>query len=173
MANDNQEYFPSIRKVVGTSGSVGTQTGTTAPVGTNTTQIATTAFVLANQGDQDIPLTGTTITPVTGDIAFEGDRYLVNEDENTYGKFRLGSFYASLIAATKIGPFANLPTYFTVVYNEVNVGSYRSDFNGIRYTQDYSANYTDRSLVDKEYVDSVSGGGGGTPKALKLTSRKR
>jgi hypothetical protein len=30
---------------------------------------------------------------------------------------------------------------------------------GLEYAEDYSANFTDRSLVDKEYVDSVSGGG--------------
>jgi len=29
-----------------------------------------------------------------------------------------------------------------------------SDFKGIEYEQDYSPNYTNRSLVDKEYVDS-------------------
>jgi hypothetical protein len=31
---------------------------------------------------------------------------------------------------------------------------------GLEYYADYSANYTDRSLVDKAYVDSVAGGGG-------------
>lgn len=33
---------------------------------------------------------------------------------------------------------------------------------GLVYDADYSANYTDRSIVDKAYVDSTSGGGGGT-----------
>lgn len=37
-------------------------------------------------------------------------------------------------------------------------------FKGIEYTQDYKSNYTNRSLVDKEYVDTeianVGGGGG-------------
>lgn len=33
---------------------------------------------------------------------------------------------------------------------------------GLEYFLDYSANYTDRSLVDKAYVDSVAGGGGTT-----------
>jgi hypothetical protein len=33
--------------------------------------------------------------------------------------------------------------------------------NGIKYADDYSATFTDRSLVDKAYVDSQAGGGGG------------
>ena len=36
---------------------------------------------------------------------------------------------------------------------------------GIEYIADYSANYTNRSLVDKAYVDSVAGGGGFTNSA--------
>jgi len=35
-------------------------------------------------------------------------------------------------------------------------------FAGAQYDIDYSANYTDRSLVDKAYVDANSGGGNGT-----------
>jgi hypothetical protein len=34
-----------------------------------------------------------------------------------------------------------------------------ANFSGITYSEDYSANYTDRSLVDKAYVDSVAGSG--------------
>lgn len=34
-------------------------------------------------------------------------------------------------------------------------------FEGLTYGADYSANYTDRSLVDKEYVDNAVSGGGG------------
>lgn len=34
-------------------------------------------------------------------------------------------------------------------------------FAGIQYDRDYSSNYTSRSLVDKAYVLSVAGGGGG------------
>ena len=37
-------------------------------------------------------------------------------------------------------------------YDAVGAG-----FRGIEYTEDYSANYTNRSLVDKEYVDTVIG----------------
>jgi len=38
-------------------------------------------------------------------------------------------------------------------YSDINKIAYLSD-SGLFYTNDYSANYTDRSLVDKEYVDN-------------------
>ena len=38
----------------------------------------------------------------------------------------------------------------------------RTTATGIQYAADYSANFTDRSLVDKAYVDSQGGGGGPT-----------
>jgi hypothetical protein len=43
-------------------------------------------------------------------------------------------------------------------------------FNGITYDIDYSSNYTNRSLVDKQYVDLAvaSGGGGGVEPYLNL-----
>ena len=34
-----------------------------------------------------------------------------------------------------------------------------SGFRGVQYSTDYSANYTDRSLVDKGYVNSIIGVG--------------
>jgi hypothetical protein len=42
----------------------------------------------------------------------------------------------------------------------IEVGSDRTeaDFEGIKYTADYSANFTSRSLVDKGYVDGITGG---------------
>ena len=36
-------------------------------------------------------------------------------------------------------------------------------FQGLEYFEDYSANYTDRSLVDKAYVDSIISSGGTGP----------
>lgn len=40
---------------------------------------------------------------------------------------------------------------------------------GIVYTADYSANYTDRSLIDKQYVDKAAGGTGYTQYRATLT----
>jgi len=39
-------------------------------------------------------------------------------------------------------------------HDTVEVNSNNSTFSGITYSADYSANYTDRSLVDKSYVDT-------------------
>ena len=42
-----------------------------------------------------------------------------------------------------------------------NFGIYgHPNFSGITYDQDYSTNFTNRSLVDKQYVDNLIGGGG-------------
>ena len=48
-------------------------------------------------------------------------------------------------------------------FNEIKIKSSNTLFYGIQYDQDWSANFTNRSLVDKEYVDlAVAGGGGST-----------
>ena len=53
--------------------------------------------------------------------------------------------------------------YNSSIYNEANasdniitIGSNNPTFAGAQYTADYSANYTNRSLVDKQYVDSLT-----------------
>ena len=54
-------------------------------------------------------------------------------------------------------------------YNQILIESSNLYFQGIQYDQDWAANYTNRSLVDKEYVDLAvagGGGGGGTPSSL-------
>lgn len=59
-----------------------------------------------------------------------------------------------------------LDTYGNVSYMNMNPGviqvvGYSNDgFSGIEYGDDYSADYTNRSLVDKEYVDNAISGGG-------------
>lgn len=46
-------------------------------------------------------------------------------------------------------------TYFRVYPHMMEVDSDDSGFSGINYTSDISANYTDRTLVDKGYVDNL------------------
>jgi hypothetical protein len=43
--------------------------------------------------------------------------------------------------------------------NNVILSSSNPSFEGIQYDQDWAANYTNRSLVDKEYVDNAVAGG--------------
>ena len=53
---------------------------------------------------------------------------------------------------------------FNMNYNGFGSGYFgiygHPNFSGITYDQDYSSNFTNRSLVDKQYVDSLIGGGG-------------
>ena len=55
---------------------------------------------------------------------------------------------------TGTGPFTNIEQTYTDI-----IVSGTPSFPGITYDRDYSANYTNRSLVDKEYVDGLAGGG--------------
>lgn len=65
-----------------------------------------------------------------------------------------GADYATINLASDLGQLA-LSTNISTVLRTV----YLSD-EGLNYAADYSGSYTNRSLVDKEYVDSVTGGGG-------------
>ncbi len=51
------------------------------------------------------------------------------------------------------------PSY--IFSNSNNISGTSAAFPGLRYSADFSANYVPRSLVDKAYVDSVVGSGGG------------
>jgi predicted outer membrane repeat protein len=73
------------------------------------------------------------------------------------------------------GAFLEYSTGTTVNLFKVTKSSMRAEssvptFNGITYDIDYSSNYTNRSLVDKQYVDLAvaSGGGGGVEPYLNL-----
>lgn len=46
-------------------------------------------------------------------------------------------------------------TSIALQWNNITVGSSFAKFEGIKYSADYSTNYTNRSLVDKEYVDNL------------------
>lgn len=49
-------------------------------------------------------------------------------------------------------------TYITQSDTEITISSLTSGFAGLEYDTDYSINYTNRSIVDKEYVDSSISG---------------
>ena len=51
---------------------------------------------------------------------------------------------------------------FKVTKSSIRASSLVPTFNGITYDIDYSSNYTNRSLVDKEYVDLAVASGGGS-----------
>lgn len=53
----------------------------------------------------------------------------------------------------------------------INVSSDSPTFAGIQYGSDYSTNYTNRSLVDKEYVDNAIAGAGATPSLSEVLTQ--
>ena len=60
--------------------------------------------------------------------------------------------------------FTNIELNYTDI-----VVSGTPSFGGVKYDRDYSTNYTNRSLVDKEYVDAVAGGGATPSLSVVLT----
>jgi len=76
-----------------------------------------------------------------------------------YGQIEVGPTQIT----TSLNDLANGEgTAFVMTSTSIVVGNQATTpnvFPGIEYDIDYSANFTNRSLVDKEYVDSVAGGG--------------
>ena len=78
----------------------------------------------------------------------------VSQDSLTLDNFHTG-------ADQRNGAYLEYNTGLTVTILKVNKSSIRAQsedvsFPGITYDIDYSANYTNRSLVDKEYVDGLA-----------------
>jgi hypothetical protein len=104
-----------------------------------------------------------------GVAAITGDDWNVTSDlyragsveaTNTYSKM----FYQETVLSTNNTYQTSLFTYkdSILVNSSYNTSTANSNFAGIQYNFDHSANFTNRSLVDKEYVDNaVAGGGGG------------
>ena len=69
------------------------------------------------------------------------------------GAFVAGAYLSSTDGATSYS------SILTVHPDDIKVNGTNPAFAGIEYDNDYSTNYTNRSLVDKEYVDNLPGGG--------------
>jgi hypothetical protein len=81
----------------------------------------------------------------------------------SYNTYNLGNPFAITCVCsgtnkTCIVQYANCVYLFA---NACMLVSGNTGFNGIEYCKDYSANYSNRSLVDKEYVDNAGGSGVG------------
>jgi hypothetical protein len=118
-----------------------------------------------------IPLAGTDSgSPVTGNIEIateDFDTVRIFSSENVNGfvnfiefnndtpRFSVGSEHAD----GRTAQFDLTDGLLSILLNGDNaagiISSDDPDFPGIKYGADYSANYTDRSLVDKEYVDGL------------------
>lgn len=92
---------------------------------------------------------GSLINLYTGDLAPSGNFARITLDDGN-------------ITAPNVELYANTGTdgtYLRLSGTGVEVNGGFSGFAGIQYFGDYSANFTNRSLVDKEYVDNAVGGG--------------
>ena len=62
-------------------------------------------------------------------------------------------------------------TALWITPSEMEVKSQFTDFSGLTYENDYSANFVDRTLVDKGYVDNaISGGAAGNHTEIQINS---
>jgi hypothetical protein len=71
-----------------------------------------------------------------------------------------GAYPANIIQTGDVG--SSQYTKIEQNYNQILIESSNTGFYGIQYDQDWAANYSNRSLVDKEYVDNAVAGGGGS-----------
>lgn len=71
-----------------------------------------------------------------------------------------GAYPANVIQTGDVG--SSQYTKIEQNYNQILIESSNAGFYGVQYDQDWSANYSNRSLVDKEYVDLAVAGGGGS-----------
>jgi len=117
----------------------------TFPAATGTVALTSAlAGYIPNSGASSI--TGVTLTGAIGIIGDAGA---------TYGVFTIDAADAQLGFVDASGT-AQIGFAAT---NVLAISSSNPAFIGAAYDIDYSANYTNRSLVDKEYVDGLGGGG--------------
>ena len=109
-----------------------------------------------------------TITAGSGediDLLGSSPRFNVQRDGNRSVQFQIdpetGAFGNGGLDLTVVDPGTTEGTFLRFDDIEFKVGNDRAgnDFAGIEYAADYSASYTNRSLVDKEYVDGLTGNG--------------
>jgi hypothetical protein len=165
--NTASQTFGGV-KTLGSPVFTGVPVAPTAAPGTNTTQLATTAFVTAA-----VPATVTAsngLTKITNDIQLGGTTSAdidVNTGVHTYniGKGEGvnltrsgGALWTTdgsdiLLGALNSSGGGN-ETEISVSDNQISALGTTAGFKGIEYGADYSASYSVRSLVDKTYADT-------------------
>ena len=85
------------------------------------------------------------------ETSFSGDNLKIT-DNNNNRQLRLGIAGADYAGLTFKGNYVH-----NIFYRDdnINISSDSKTFSGLQYAEDYSADYTDRSLVDKAYVDNT------------------
>jgi hypothetical protein len=135
--------------------------------------LTVTGTTIVNVNDADLFFTGNTGTSITtvivGGIGGNQTHYAqVADGYSSIGSVHSGNSDYFYIIADQIngasleyntGTTVNL---FKVTKSTMRVESSAPSFDGITYDIDYSANFSNRSLVDKEYVDIAVASGSGS-----------
>lgn len=104
-----------------------------------------------------VALTGTTPSgEITGDLEFTGATSLKTNFISGYAELQLDNVSSAMILNYNDGTDTSRIAFSNS--NNIQIFSTKATFEGLVYAVDYSANYTDRSLVDFEYVNSIAGG---------------
>ncbi len=105
-----------------------------------------------------------------GTASITGDDYNVTSDLYRGSSLDVTNIYAKLFyQETQISTGNGYQTYAQINKDNILINSSynstvaNSNFAGLQYNHDYSANFTTRSLVDKAYVDNAVGGGSFIP----------
>lgn len=140
-----------------------------------------TGTTIVNVDDADLFFTGNTGTSITSYVIGGGGGNQTHLTTVADGVAAIGSLHTTnidyfyVVADQTNGASLEYNTGSTVNLFQVTKSSIRASslvptFNGITYDIDYSSNYTNRSLVDKQYVDLAvaSGGGSGVQSYVNL-----
>jgi hypothetical protein len=120
----------------------GVPTAPTAAINTNTTQIATTAYVVGQASTVNPLMNG--ITAIGTSLRYSREDH-IHPSDTTKLNIAGGTITGSLTVNT------NLNVLGTSDLNTVLI-----DSGLAKYKADYSATYDNRTLVDKEYVDTLA-----------------
>lgn len=85
--------------------------------------------------------------------------YIGNDEGGAFSNTYIWSENNIQLGITQSGVF----TYVNMSKSNISItGNVSDGFGGLKYGQDYSSNYSTRSLIDKEYVDTLITASGGT-----------
>lgn len=114
------------------------------------TYTLTAAILIQSASGQHVVFDG----PANFIVDRDGNRNLLLSMNPETGAFGDGGFELSVVdPGTGKGTFIKFDDLFLRISNDRGA----VDFPGIEYDIDYSANFTNRSLVDKAYVDAILG----------------
>jgi hypothetical protein len=165
MLGSNQIYY-SLTDPSSNFSAVGTIAKDTTSLGND--------YISPNPGFPDFHRRGSVNTKSGAAMGDEtwGELRSENVNGTSYAYIRstdLGGAYPANIM--EVGDVGTDWTTIEHNFNEIKITSTNTGFYGVQYDQDWSANYTNRSLVDKEYVDThISSGATGLGGVLSISN---